>query len=33
MFTKLNEGRKLFSDIVGDKDTIMGLPINKLKSI
>ncbi len=25
------EGRKLFSDIVGDKDTIMGLPIKKIK--
>jgi len=25
------EGRKLFSDIIGDKDTIMGLPIKKIK--
>ena len=25
------EGRKLFSDIVGDEDTIMGLPIEKIK--
>ena len=25
------EGRKLFSDITGDKDTIMGLPILKIK--
>ena len=25
------EGRKLFSDIKGDKDTIMGLPIKKIK--
>ena len=25
------EGRKLFSDIVGDEDTIMGLPIKKIK--
>ncbi|MDC3074216.1 Maf family protein [Candidatus Pelagibacter sp.] len=25
------EGRKLFSDIVGDEDTIMGLPIKKVK--
>ena len=25
------EGRKLFSDIVGDEDTIMGLPIRKIK--
>ena len=24
------EGRKLFSDIVGDEDTIMGLPIQKI---
>ena len=25
------EGRKLFSDIKGDEDTIMGLPIKKIK--
>ena len=25
------EGRKLFSDIKGDENTIMGLPINKIK--
>ena len=25
------EGRKLFSNIVGDEDTIMGLPIQKIK--
>ena len=25
------EGRNLFTDIVGDKDTIMGLPIKKIK--
>ena len=25
------EGRKLFSDIVGDEDTIMGLLIKKIK--
>ena len=25
------EGRKLFSKIIGDKDTIMGLPIQKIK--
>ena len=25
------EGKKLFSDIVGDEDTIMGLPIKKIK--
>jgi septum formation protein len=25
------EGRNLFSDIVGDKDTIMGLPVFKIK--
>ncbi len=25
------EGRKLFSDITGDKDTIMGLPVLKIK--
>ena len=25
------EGRKLFSDIAGDEDTIMGLPIKKVK--
>ena len=25
------EGRKLFSDIIGDEDTIMGLPITKIK--
>jgi len=25
------EGRKLFSDIVGDEDTIMGLPVKKIK--
>ena len=25
------EGRKLFSDIKGDKNTIMGLPIDKIK--
>ena len=25
------EGRKLFSNIVGDEDTIMGLPIKKIK--
>ena len=25
------EGRSLFSDIVGDEDTIMGLPIKKIK--
>ena len=25
------EGRKLFSNIEGDKDTIMGLPIKKIK--
>ena len=26
------EGRKLFSDIVGDEDTIMGLPIEKIRN-
>ena len=26
-----DEGRKLFSDIKGDKDTIMGLPIKQIK--
>ncbi len=25
------EGRKLFTDIIGDKDTIMGLPIKEIK--
>ena len=25
------EGRKLFSEIIGDADTIMGLPIQKIK--
>ena len=25
------EGRKLFSNIVGDEDTIMGLPVKKIK--
>ena len=25
------EGRKLFSDIIGDEDTIMGLPIEKIR--
>ena len=25
------EGRNLFTDIDGDKDTIMGLPIKKIK--
>ena len=25
------EGKKLFSEIIGDKDTIMGLPIKKIK--
>ena len=25
------EGRKLFSEIIGDEDTIMGLPIKKIK--
>ena len=25
------EGRALFSNIDGDKDTIMGLPVNKIK--
>ena len=25
------EGRKLFSDIVGDENTIMGLPIQKIR--
>ena len=25
------EGKKLFSNISGDKDTIMGLPIKKIK--
>ena len=25
------EGRKLFSNIIGDEDTIMGLPIQKIK--
>ena len=25
------EGRKLFSDIIGDEDTIMGLPVKKIK--
>ena len=25
------EGRKLFSEIKGDEDTIMGLPIRKIK--
>jgi|TARA_B100001093_G_scaffold51069_1_gene43355 septum formation protein len=25
------EGKKLFSEIIGDKDTIMGLPIQKIK--
>ena len=27
------EGRNLFSNIEGDEDTIMGLPIKKIKSI
>ena len=27
------EGRKLFLDIKGDENTIMGLPIKKLKNI
>jgi septum formation protein len=26
-----SEGKNLFSDIVGDKDTIMGLPVFKIK--
>ena len=26
------EGRKLFSEIIGDKNTIMGLPIKKIKN-
>ncbi len=31
-FIKLKgEGRKLFSNIEGDEDTIMGLPIKKIK--
>ena len=25
------EGRNLFSDIMGDEETIMGLPVNKIK--
>ena len=25
------EGRKLFSKIVGDEDTIMGLPVKKIR--
>ena len=25
------EGRSLFSDIIGDEDTIMGLPVSKIK--
>ena len=25
------EGRKLFSEIIGNEDTIMGLPIQKIK--
>ncbi len=25
------EGKNLFSDIIGDEDTIMGLPIKKIK--
>ena len=25
------EGRKLFSEIIGDEDTVMGLPIKKIK--
>ena len=25
------EGKKLFSKIIGDKDTIMGLPVKKIK--
>ena len=25
------EGKKLFSDIVGDKETVMGLPVKKIK--
>ena len=25
------EGRKLFSDIKGDENTVMGLPIDKIK--
>jgi septum formation protein len=25
------EGRKLFSEVVGDKNTIMGLPVQKIK--
>ena len=25
------EGRKLFSEIIGDEDTIMGLPIKRIK--
>ena len=32
MFIKLREkGRNLFSSIEGDEDTIMGLPIKKIK--
>ena len=31
VYQKEGEGRKLFSDIVGDEDTIMGLPIKKIK--
>ena len=26
------EGRKLFSEVIGDVDTIMGLPIQKIKN-
>ena len=26
------EGRKLFSEIIGDENTIMGLPIEKIKN-
>ena len=31
MFIKLRERKKLFSNIEGDENTIMGLPIKKIK--
>ncbi len=32
MYIKLKgEGRKLFSNIIGDENTIMGLPVKKIK--
>ena len=31
MYQIEGEGKKLFSNIDGDKDTIMGLPVKKIK--